>query len=182
MINQKLNVIIIENKTNKKEVKYRGGAHGICNLRYKVSKEIPVVFYNGSTYAYHFIIKQLQKKFKGNFDCLGENTEKYITFSVPIKKELKNGKVIIYKLKFIDSYRFMSTSLSNLIDNSTEINNVSEINKKISLIELGEKFPSTYKFYNKDLNKFELLLRKGIYPYEHMDSWERFNETSLPDK
>ena len=97
--------------------KYRGAAHSICNLRYKVPKEIPVVFHNGSTYDYHFIIKQLAKEFKGNFDCLGENTEKYITFSVPIKKELKNGKVIIYKLKFIDSYRFMSTSLSSLIDN-----------------------------------------------------------------
>ena len=89
--------------------KYRGAAHSICNLRYKVPKEIPVIFHNGSTYDYHFIIKQLAKEFKGNFDCLGENTEKYITFSVPIKKELKNGKVIIYKLKFIDSYRFMST-------------------------------------------------------------------------
>ena len=105
---------------------YRGAAHSICNLRYKVQKEIPVVFHNGSTYDYHFIIKQLAKKFKGNFDCLGENTEKYITFSVPIKKELKNGKVIIYKLKFIDSYRFMSTSLSSLIDNLTEINKTKE--------------------------------------------------------
>ena len=64
----------------------------------------------------------------------------------------------------------MSTSLSSLIDNLTEINNVSEINKKISFIELGEEFPSAYKFYNKDLNKFELLLRKDVYPYEHMDS------------
>ena len=106
--------------------KYRGAAHSICNLRYKVQKEIPVVFHNGSTYDYHFIIKQLAKEFKGNFDCLGENTEKYITFSVPMKKELKNGKVIIYKLKFIDSYRFMSTSLSSLIDNLTEINKTKE--------------------------------------------------------
>ena len=76
----------------------------------------------------------------------------------------------------------MSTSLSSLIDNLTEINNVSEINKKISFIELGEEFPSAYKFYNKDLNKFELLLRKDVYPYEHMDSWEIFNETSVPNK
>ena len=52
-------------------------------LRYKIPREIPVVFHNGSTYDYHFIIKQLAKEFKGNFDCLGENTEKYITFSVP---------------------------------------------------------------------------------------------------
>ena len=76
----------------------------------------------------------------------------------------------------------MSTSLSSLIDNLTEINNVSEINKKIFFIELGEEFPSAYKFYNKDLNKFELLLRKDVYPYEHMDSWEIFNETSVPNK
>ena len=48
--------------------------------------------------------------------------------------------------------------------------------------ELIKRFPSTYEFCNKNLNKFVLLLRKGIYPYEYMDNWERFNETSLPDK
>ena len=47
--------------------------------------------------------------------------EKYITFSVPIKKECDNGKIISYKLKFIDSFRFMSTSLSSLVDNLSEI-------------------------------------------------------------
>ena len=62
------------------------------------------------------------KEFKDNFDCLGENTEKYITFSLPIKKELDNDKIIIYKLKFIDSYRFMSALLSSLVDNLSEIN------------------------------------------------------------
>ena len=97
--------------------KFRGAAHNICNLRYKVPKEIPIVFHNGSTYDYHFIIKKLAEEFKGEFECLGENTEKYITFSVPLKKENDNGKKITYKLKFIDSYRFMSTSLSNLVDN-----------------------------------------------------------------
>ena len=69
--------------------KYRGAAHNICNLRYKIPKEIPIVFHNGSTYDYHFIIKELVKEFEGNFECLRENTEKYITFSVPIKKGLK---------------------------------------------------------------------------------------------
>ena len=68
--------------------KYRGAAHDICNLRYKTPKEIPVVFHNGSTYDYHFIIKNLAEEFEGEFECLGENTEKYITFSVPIKKEI----------------------------------------------------------------------------------------------
>ena len=84
---------------------------------------IPIVFHNWSTYDYHFIIKQLARKFKGNFDCLGENTEKYITFSAPIKKEHDNGKTTTYKLKFIDSCRFMQSSLSNLVDNLSEINN-----------------------------------------------------------
>ena len=51
-----------------------------------------------------------------------------------------------------------------------------------SINELIEKFPSTHRFCNKDLNKFVLLLKKGVYPYEYMDSWEKFNETSLPDK
>ena len=68
-----------------------------------------------------------------------------------------------------DSTRFMTDSLSQSIN-------------KISYTTLIEKFSNTYQLCNKDLNKFELLLRKGVYPYEYMDSWERFNETSLPDK
>ena len=95
--------------------KFRGAAHSKGNLRSKASKEIPVVFHNGSTY--HFIIKQLAEEFEGEFKSLGENTEKYVTFSAPLKKENDNGKIITYKLKFIDSYRFMSVSLSNLVDN-----------------------------------------------------------------
>ena len=100
--------------------KYRGAAHDICNLRYKTPKEIPVVFHNGSTYDYHFIMKELAVEFEGLFECLGENTKRYITFSVPIKKEADNGKTITYKVKFIDSFRFMSRSLSSLVDNLSE--------------------------------------------------------------
>ena len=66
------------------------------------------------------IINNLSKEFYGQLECLGENTEKYITFSVPVSKELDNGKTITYKLKFIDSFRFMSTSLSSLVDNLSE--------------------------------------------------------------
>ena len=125
------------NKNNEKEFKlkqkvrdlchytgrYRGASHRICNLRYKIPKEVPVVFHNGSTYDYNFIIKPLAREFKGNFECLGENTEKSITFSVPINKEHGNGKTTTYKLKLIDSCRFMQNSLSNLVDNLSEINN-----------------------------------------------------------
>ena len=205
--------------------KYRGAAHNICNLRYKIPKEIPVVFHNGSTYDCHFIIKELVKEFEGNFECLGENTEKYITFSVPIKKKIENKDLeITYKLKFIDSYRFMSSSLSKLVDNLSEgIHNNKCVNCKSNLDyvrittarpsalarssserkneelllkcfscgsyyekkfnkELIKKFKNTYSFCNNDLNKFVLLLRKDVYPYEYMDSWEKFNKTSLPIK
>ena len=72
---------------------------------------------SNSTYDYHFIIKELVKEFEGNFDCLGENTEKYITFSVPLKKKIENKNLEInYKIKIIDSFRFMSSSLSKLVD------------------------------------------------------------------
>ena len=100
--------------------KYRGAAHGICNLNYKANKEIPVIFHDGSTYDYHFIIKELAKEFERQFECLGENTKKYITFSVPVKKELDDGKSIKYNIKFIDSFRFMSSSLSSFVDNLSE--------------------------------------------------------------
>ena len=72
--------------------KFRGAADSICNLRYKVPQEIPVKIYNGSKYDYHFIIRELAEEFKGEFECLGENTEKCISFSVPIKKEHDNNK------------------------------------------------------------------------------------------
>ena len=79
------------------------------------------MFHNGSTYDYHFIIKELVKEFNGNFECLGENTEKYITFSVPIRKKIENKDLeITYKIKFVDSYRFMASSLSKLVDNLSE--------------------------------------------------------------
>ena len=159
------------------------------------------MFHNGSTYDYQFRIKELVKEFYGNFECLSENTGEYITFSVPFE--------ITYKIKFIDSYRFMSTSLSKLIDNLSEglhNNRCVECkfclhymkNKDEKLIfrcfsckknyekdfnkELIKRFANTYSFCDIDLNKFILLLRKGAYPYEYMDNWERFDETSLSDK
>ena len=76
-------------------------------IYYKVPIETPVKIHNGSTYDYHFIFKELAEEFKGQFGCLGENTEKYITFSVLIKKEHDNDKTITYKIKFTDSCRFM---------------------------------------------------------------------------
>ena len=89
-------------KTNKKEYKlmckfgdhchftskYRGAARSKCNLKYKVLKFIPVAFHNGSNYKNNFIIKQLSKGFNGYFSCVGENTEKYTSFSTTINKKV----------------------------------------------------------------------------------------------
>ena len=62
---------------------YRGTVYSMCNLKYSVPKEIPVLFHNGSNYDYDFIIKELAEEFEKQFSCFGENTEEYITFSVP---------------------------------------------------------------------------------------------------
>ena len=72
--------------------KYRGAAYNVFNLSDKALKEMLAVFYNGSTYDYHFIIKELAEEFSGQFECLEENTEKYIIFSVPIKNDKKVHK------------------------------------------------------------------------------------------
>ena len=102
--------------------KFRGAAHSICNLRHSTTKEIPVISHNGSNCDYHFIINELAKRFGEKIDCLGENMEKYITLTVPIKKVNENGVLITYKLKIIDSNRLMPASLSDLSDNLSEIN------------------------------------------------------------
>ena len=70
--------------------KYRGAAaHSICNLRYKAQRDIPVIIHNGSNYDFHPLIKDFAKYFKGSIECIGENTEKYISFSITIIKEYK---------------------------------------------------------------------------------------------
>ena len=176
----------------------------IYNTKYL--NKIPVAFHNGPTYDYHFLIKQLREDFKNQFQCLGENPEKYINFSVPIKED-GNSKKIAYKLTFIDSYRVMRSILSYLVVNLSEINTKEcpkckrkckfiafknnkfrckgkECEKKCSksIDRLVKNFPSLYKFCNSLFNKFILLLRKSTYLHEYMDSCEKFDQTSLPDK
>ena len=139
--------------------------------------------------------------------------EKYITFSVRVKEECSDGKGK-GKLRFIDSFRFMSTLLSELVDNTSGIFNIIECKSSIEKIKINlecsfvglknnrliyrckesrkvqkilinkliEKFPGIYQFCNCNLNKLVLLLRKGDYPYEYMDSWEKVDENTLPPK
>ena len=148
-----------------------GAANSKCNLKYKVPKVIPVVFHNGSIYYNHLIIKQISNGFNGYFKCTGENTEKYITFSMNVAKKDTNTKKKrpeTYTLRFIDSYMFMSSSLDNLVKN------LAEPFKNLPIDVLKQRFLNTYQLCDNNIDKFKLLLRKVVYPYEHMDSWEKF--------
>ena len=107
---------------------YRDAAHILCKLKCSVPETIPKAFHNRSNYDYHFIMKELAEEFKKKFTCLGENIEKYITFTVPIENQVtridKNGvditKNISYMLQFIDSARFIASSISNFVNNLFE--------------------------------------------------------------
>ena len=146
---------------------FRGAAHNSCNLKYKKPKFIPVVFHNLSGYDSHLFIKNLGYT-AGNIDCIPNNEEKYISFTKNIvtgdytNKEGKT-KPIKHKIRFIDSFKFMSTSLDSLVNNLPDdaFNNLEGCYK-------GEKL--------------SLVKRKGVYPYEYMDSLERLDETKLPPK
>ena len=134
---------------------------------------------------------------------------KYISFSAPIKKEQDNDKTIKFldTCRFMPSK--LSDLVDNLstINNKDskpcmERKNIKSECKFIgfknnrlnyrckechvtstkAVNELIKKFPRMCKFCNGDLNKFALLLRKGVYPYEYMNIWEGFNETSLEPK
>ena len=146
--------------------KYRGPAHSLCNLRYRIPSYIPVVFHNLSGYDAHLFIKELGVKSK-DIGVIAKNKEDYITFSVNIVVDRytdKNGderdKTI--ELRFIDSFKFMSSSLDSLTNN---------------LVRGGQKLVG---FEDYSGLQYDLLTRKGIYPYEYMLSWDKFEETQLP--
>ena len=131
---------------NKRKVKdhchyteiFKGAAYSICNLNYKVQKEISIILHNAS-YDTHFILNQLAIEFKGELNCIGNNIEKHITFSGPIKKECDNNKIITDKLKFIDSFRFMPTSLSELVDSTSGVFNSIECKSCIEKIKINSQ-------------------------------------------
>ena len=147
---------------------YRGAAHFGCNLRYKIPSYIPVVFHNLAGYDAHLFIRELAKHTK-DVGVIAKNMEDYISFSIKVEVDRyvdKNGeeKYKEINLRFIDSFKFMSSSLDSLVNN---------------LARGGHKFWGFEKYSN---SQRELLIKKGIYPYEYMDNWNRFNESKLPDK
>ena len=105
---------------------YRGAAHVICNLRYSTQVDIPVYLHKGSKYDFDLIISKLAKEFKSEMKCIPQNTNKYMSFSIPIKKEViesdnQKKKVITYDIKFMDTARHINRALSTLVDNLSEL-------------------------------------------------------------
>ncbi|XP_031355178.1 uncharacterized protein LOC116179519 [Photinus pyralis] len=139
--------------------RFRGSAHQACNLRYKAPHMIPIFFHNFSRYDSHFIIKDIAQAIPGRVTLLPKNKERYISFT----KKMENADV---EFRFVDSYRFMSESLDNLA----------------SYLKFDDFkiLRSTLSHLNDE--QLKLLTKKGVYPYEYMDSWEKFNETNLPEK
>ena len=147
--------------------RFRGAAHNFCNLKYKKPKFIPVVFHNLSGYDSHLFIKNLGFT-KGTIDCIPNNEEKYISFTkntVVGSYTNEEGKniPIKHKIRFIDSFKFMNESLESLVNNLP-----------------GDAFNNLERYYKGE--KLSLVKQKGLYPYEYMDSLERFKENKIPSK
>ena len=141
---------------------FRGAAHNGCNINYKIPKFFPVIFHNLSGYDSHLFIKNLGTT-GGNISCIPNNEEKYISFTKQIIVDTftKDRRKIDVKrdIRFIDSFRFMSSSLSSLVDNLDE-------------------FPILSKYFKG--RKLELLRRKGVYPYDYVDCLGKLDEKQLP--
>ena len=147
---------------------YRGAAHFGCNLRYKIPTYIPVVFHNLAGYDAHLFIKELAKH-TSHMGVIAKNVEDYTSFSIKVEVDKyidKNGeeKSKEIELRFIDSFKFMSSSLDSLVNN---------------LAKGCHKFWGFEEYNDK---QHDLLIRKGIYPYEYMNSWGRFKDSELPSK
>ena len=147
---------------------YRGAAHQSCNLQCRKPMIIPVIFHNLQGYDAHLFIKQLSK-LNGDLFCIPSTEEKYISFSKKIKVDEYQSRnlrtVSLYlELRFIDSYKFLQTSLANLVKNLQP-----------------DDFYNT-KTVIQEPKALELLTRKGVYPYDYISSIETLTETQLPPK
>ena len=151
--------------------RYRGPSHTKCNLQYKIPSYIPIVFHNLSGYDAHLFIKELAASSTdgAKMGVIAKNKEDYISFSIKVevdkyidKNRIEKSKEI--ELRFIDSFKFMNSSLDSLVNN----------------LARGDGKFFGFKEYNE--NQYKLLIQKGIYPYEYMTNWDKFKEMKLPPR
>ena len=154
--------------------RYRLPAHSLCNLRYRIPSYIPVVFHNLLGYDTHLFIKELGKNSR-DMEVIAKNKEDYITFSVDVAVDKfvdkeGSGKEKLIELRFIDSFKFMPSRLDSLTKNLVSS----------GIPEGQHSHKQLFGFEDYSELQYELLTRKGIYPYEYVSSWDRFEETQLP--
>ena len=148
---------------------YRGAAHNTCNLKYRKPESVPVFFHNLTGYDSHLFIKKLgSSNKKETIECIPNNEEKYITFTKTIitgqyKNKKGEEKNKTFNIVFKDSLKFMSSSLGALVNNLPK-----------------NGFKNISKYYTPE--EVELIKQKGFYPYEFMDTEEKFNDTKLPPR
>ena len=149
--------------------KFRGAAHAQCNLEYRLTKDVTVGFHNLRRYDGHLIMQRMAElcaeKTDLELDVVPKSLDDFLSFSVKVfkRKRNANGKLFqsFYRIRFIDTCQFLSSSLDTLVQNLQ---------------------PDDFKVMKDRFNptEMELLTRKLAYPYDYMDSWPRFKETSLP--
>lgn len=143
--------------------RFRGAACSLCNLRHQEAHFVPIFFHNLSYDASCFI-KELAKYKNDRMSVIPLNKEKYISFSQRFGIINDRGQRKTCEMRFLDSFRFLSSSLSSLA-NSLTLND--------------------YKYTRKELKepeKLNLVLRKGVFPYSWLDSKEKFSQCELPLK
>ena len=146
---------------------YRGAAHNSCNLHCRKPLILPVIFHNLQGYDAHLFIKQLSG-LKGELNCISSTEEKYVSFSKKIKvdeyRSKKTGEMVSlnFEIRFIDSFKFLQTSLANLVGNLQP-----------------DDFHNTKEIMKDNIN---LITRKDVYPYDYIGSLEKLSETQLPAK
>lgn len=143
--------------------KFRGAAHYDCNLQFRLDRDITIVFHNLRRYDGHMIMQHIGEvceSFDFQLSCIARAMEDYVSFTLTSTKN-EPGKV--WRIRFIDSLQFLSASLDNLAKTLS----------KEDMNAMKSVFTGEY---------LELMTRKGVYPYDYMNSWERFSETKLPPK
>ena len=147
--------------------KFRGSAHQECNLKLRINPKeikIPVIFHNLRGYDSHFIMQEIGAIVKNHAYKNNKGEEKQMNINaIPNNMEKYMAFMLGNHLTFIDSFQFMSLSLDELVSNLP-----------------AEALKYTNKRFQKE--KLNLMTRKGIYPYDYMDSFEKFNKTELPTK
>ena len=145
---------------------YRGTLHNLCNLSLKRPWKIPVRLHNLTGYDSHLLVKELAQRGESvsNVDVIANNEEQYKTFSHRkfYKYDTEGTEVNrLVSFSFMDSMQHLQCSLDQLVQNLPK-----------------EKLRQSSKYFSE--KKLEFFLRKGVYPYEHMDSFERFQVTEFP--